>query len=80
MVNVPRLQQRATDSVSRHPTGDPVKMTLIDDIADIPVDKTKGDTIDHDIIDCYLIAEALILSSLNALPLTSVTWERLKNF
>ena len=40
MIHVPGVKQHAADGVSRHPTGDPEKLILSDDIAAI-----KNDTV-----------------------------------
>ena len=64
MVHVPGLLHRAADSVSRHPTGDAEKMTLIDD------------TSESESIDACLVTAAI--SSLNSLSINSVTWDKVK--
>ena len=64
MVHLPGLLHRAADSVSRHPTGDAEKMTLIDD------------TSESESIDACLFTAAI--SSLNYLSINSVSWDKVK--
>ena len=87
MVHVPGVRHRATDCLSRHPTGEPVKFELSDDIASI---YSSLDSITHssslmsglrtfstnplleDTMDVSIIA------SLDMLNIQSVTWDRVR--
>ena len=75
MIHVPGIKHRAADSISRHPTGDPVKMTLVDDVAAIYPSPSSPPGIyapipDSDTIDKYMIASAS--STLDSLTIRSV--------
>ncbi len=90
MTHVPGVKHTAADGVSRHPTGDPVKMTLIDDVATISPDTTAVTkpppsnflaSIRIRIPDVVNVEECTIVSataSLDSLPMKSVTWERVQ--
>ena len=87
MVHVPGVRHRATDCLSRHPTGEPVKFELSDDIASI---YSSLDSITHssslmsglrtfstnplleDTMDISIIA------CLDMLNIQSVTWDRVR--
>ena len=87
MVHIPGVKHRATDCISRHPTGEPEKLLLTDDIASIHSSLT---TITHSpsLMDglhtsttCTFIEDTVVvsaISSLNTLNLQSVTWDRVR--
>ena len=86
MVHIPGAKHQATDSISRHPTGDPDILSLSDDIANIGSSP-------HTITFCSSIPSGLrseateipddpslssAVMSLNSLHIKSVTWDRLR--
>jgi len=88
MIHVPGVKHHTTDGVSRHPTGEPEKLILSDDIASI-----KNDTIsllpptsflsgihtsdsEPDITDMETSIIISAVSSLDSLAVRTVTWDR----
>ena len=87
IVHVPGVRHRATDCLSRHPTGAPLKLHLPDDIATIappPINLTEPLTLmagfradtDADAIEAGILPSSV--SSLDSLHLKSVTWDRVR--
>lgn len=87
MEHIPGVRHRATDCISRHPTGEPEKLPLTDDIASI---QTPFPTITHSptlmdglrILTSNMFIEDTVvvsaISTLYALNLQSVTWDRVR--
>ncbi|MEW8309573.1 MAG: DDE-type integrase/transposase/recombinase [Candidatus Thiodiazotropha endolucinida] len=87
MIHIPGAKHRATDSISRHPTGNPEKLVLTDDIAHIeqPLADISGQSSilvglrcqspDVTVEDSVLMTAVTSLDSLN---LRSVTWDRVR--
>lgn len=65
MVHVPGVKHRAADSVSRYPTGLPIKLQLDDDLASTA----------SDVEGC---AVASAVSALRSISIQSVTWDRVR--
>ncbi|VDI34220.1 Hypothetical predicted protein [Mytilus galloprovincialis] len=90
MIHVPGVKHHAADGVSRHPTGDPEKLILSDDIAAIrnstmslpPATSFLSDIHHIDLesdateIDNSVFISAV--SSLDSLAVKSVTWDRVR--
>ncbi|CAC5390778.1 unnamed protein product [Mytilus coruscus] len=90
MIHVPGVKHHAADGVSRHPTGDPEKLILSDDIAAIkkctmslpPATSFLSDIHHSDLesdateIDNSVFTSAV--SSLDSLAVRSVTWDRVR--
>ncbi|CAC5407543.1 unnamed protein product [Mytilus coruscus] len=90
MIHVPGVKHHAADGVSRHPTGDPEKLILSDDIAAIKIDTISLPPVtsflsgihysdsesDATEIDNSVIISAV--SSLDSLAVRSVTWDRVR--
>ncbi|MEW8208358.1 MAG: RNase H-like domain-containing protein, partial [Candidatus Thiodiazotropha taylori] len=87
MVHIPGVRNRATDCISRHPTGEPEKLPLTDDIASI---HTPFTTITHSptlmdglriLASNTFIEDTVVVSAIStlcALNLQSVTWDRVR--
>lgn len=88
MVHIPGVKHSATDCLSCYPTGEPVKLILTDDLEPIAsnhdafqhltqslLDLRVYDTTDSDIEECVIAATT---TSLNALNLKSVSWDRVR--
>ncbi|CAE1245843.1 unnamed protein product [Acanthosepion pharaonis] len=88
MVHIPGVKHRAADCLSRYPTGELVKLILTDDLSSIASnndafrhptqslpDLRVYDTTESDIEECVIAAAT---TSLNALNLKSVTWDRVR--
>ena len=90
MIHIPGVKHHAADGISRHPTGDPEKLILSDDIAAI-----KNDTIsllpatsflsgiptsdsESDVTDMETSIIISAVSSLDSLAVKSVTWDRVR--
>jgi len=85
MIHIPGVKHRATDCLSRHPTCDAEKLVLPDDIAQVHNQRHAGNSHQTDSkpqhyqpgsIDEGLVSAAV--TSLNALGLKSVTWDRVR--
>ena len=88
MIHVPGVKHHAADGVSRHPTGDPEKLILSDDIAAIKNDTisllpatsflsgihTSDSESDGTDMENSIIISAVSL--LDSLAVRSVTWDR----
>ncbi|CAG2222073.1 unnamed protein product [Mytilus edulis] len=72
MIHIPGVKHHAADGVSRHPTGDPEKLILSDDIAAIK-NNLESDATE---IDNSVFISAV--SSLDSLAVKSVTWDRVR--
>ena len=92
MVHIPGAKHRAADSVSRYPSGAPVKMTLEDDIGcfiNYPEDTrhappsglTLAAKSETERLSCDALEEATVataIAAISAADLRAVTWERVK--
>ena len=89
MVYVPGIKHRAADGISRHPTGEPLKMTIPDHIAYIKHEcpdsayslqslafLTAGNTLHTNDVNNQVIFS--VASSLNSQGLNAVTWEMVR--
>ena len=86
MIHIPGARHRATDCISRHPTGDPEKLILPDDITTVgstPTFFTHSQLLMAGLCTpathISAIEDSLLSSlvySLNSLHLKSVTWDR----
>jgi len=91
IIHVPGARHRAADAVSRHPTGEPENMVLIDDIASISQATTttlnlptlthisnymSADEPDNGITESGLYTSAV--SSINSSTLQCITWDRVR--
>ena len=84
MVHIPGIKHRAADTISRYPTGDPVKMPLNDDVASIQSfpclfpDSLEGirspapptESVDDNSFSAYMLQSTLI---------QAVNWDRVRH-
>ena len=63
MIHIPGVKHRATDCLSRHPTDAAVQLILPDDVA---------------VVDTEDSVVSTAVSTLNALSIRSVTWDRVR--
>ena len=82
MVHIPGMKHRAADTVSRHPTGKPVKMPLKDDVASI----RSLPCLFPDSLECIRSLappasddDSCSAFSLHANPIQAVTWDRVRH-
>lgn len=84
MVHIPGVKHQATDSLSRHPTNDPAKLLLPDDVATVasglfaPTRSNSVNADDHPHSDAEEVVVSTAISALNALSVRSVTWDRVR--
>ena len=83
MIHIPGIKHRAADTISRHPTGDPVKLTLKDDVASLHSppclfpDSLVGirspapamESVDENSFSAF---------TLHSTPIHAVTWDRVR--
>ena len=83
MIHIPGVKHRAADSISRHPSGAPEKMTLVDDIASVhtfcrqastSLDGIRTQAPDEEYVDAHMCHTF----SLHSSPLQAVTWDRVR--
>ena len=77
MIHIPGVKQCVADGLSRHPVDPAEQMNLPDDIAavmkDLPVAETPEKCTQY--LDIEDSLQAMALSTLQASPITSVTWD-----
>ena len=94
MVHIPGAKHRATDAISRNPTGDPKQMVLTDDIAVINESFDLSDNVSFHDIRHTLLSSIMIddnfdnssdlaiqvaaVSSIDSLGLQSITWDTVR--
>lgn len=76
MVYIPGVRHRATDCISRHPTGEPTRLVLTDDVATLLAIFRSTDPVYVDTIEECVLSSTV--ATLNSLCLQSVTWDRVR--
>lgn len=84
MVHIPGIKHCAADTISRHPTGDPVKMPLTDDVASLhsspclfpsSLDGIRCPAPQIELVD----DTSFSAFTLHSAPIQSVTWDRVRD-
>lgn len=83
MMHFSGVKHCATDCLSRHPISDPVKLLLPDDVATVASGSADlfvwRNPEDNPHIQLDEVVISTVISSLNALKVRSVTWNRIRS-